>query len=135
MRINQKGVTRIVLVFREVVVKIPRFNYNWTHFLRGLIGNIDEGETWRYNSGKFERGHSHLLCPVVWMSWGGWILIMKRATPLTLEDWEKIYDITEYKKHFGGDDTMSNYGYYKGSLVKIDYASLDNYWGSDFKTE
>jgi hypothetical protein len=135
LKINRKGVTRIVIELRSVVVKIPNFTCQWSHFLRGIIGNISENQTWKWNSGKFEKGTSHLLCPVVWCSLGGWILIMKKAKPITIEQWEAITDISEFKKHFGGDDTMSNYGYYKNRLVKLDYADLDNYWGEDFKEQ
>lgn len=133
MKLNRKGVTRLVLEFNTVVIKIPNFTCQWSHFLRGLIGNISEGLTWRYNSGKYENGTSYLLCPVLWTSWGGWLLVMKKARPITIEHWETITDISEFKKHFGGDDTKSNYGYYNNRLVKIDYADLDNNWGEDFK--
>jgi hypothetical protein len=135
LKINRKGVTRIVIEFKKVVVKIPNFTCQWSHFLRGIIGNISENQTWKWNSGKFEKGTSHLLCPIIWCSWGGWILVMKKAKPVTREQWEIITDISEFKKHFGGDDTMSNYGYCENRLVKLDYADLDNYWGEDFKEQ
>lgn len=126
MRLNLKGVTRIVLEFKTVVVKIPNFTCQWDHFLRGLIANMDEGQTWKWNSGPYNKGTSYLLCPVVWFSWGGWILVMKKAKPLTVEQWkENTYHIDQHKEHFPGDDTVSNYGIYEGRLVKIDYASLD----------
>lgn len=118
-----------------MVVKIPNFTCQWSHFLRGIIGNISENQTWKWNSGKFEKGTSHLLCPVVWCSLGGWVLVMKKAKPITREQWEMITDISKFKKHFSGDDTMSNYGYYENRLVKLDYADLDNYWGEDFKEQ
>lgn len=134
MTINLKGVTRIVFVFRHVVVKIPKFYVQWDHFLKGIIGNIEEGRTWRYNSGKYERGTSYLLCPVIWTSWGGWILIMKRAEPLTRDQWDLVCNLLdEYQKYFAGDDTMNNYGILDSKLVKIDYADLGHYWGEDFK--
>lgn len=131
MKISLKGVTRIVIVFKNVVIKIPNFTCQWDHFLKGIIGNINENKTWKYNSGAFEKGTSYLLCPVIWCSLGGWILIMKRAVPLTIDQWETTY-IPEHKKHFPGDDTLSNYGYLSGRLVKIDYADLEA-WPSDYK--
>jgi hypothetical protein len=133
MRVNRKGVTRIVFVFENVVVKIPNFLGKWEHFLYGLIGNVNEKKTWRYNSGKFEKGTSHLLCPVSWCSWGGWVLVMKKAKTLTEREWEEMpYFADEHRKHFLGDDTISNYGIFEGRLVKIDYGELDRYWGEDF---
>lgn len=134
MRINLKGITRIVIEFKNVVVKIPRFTFSWNHFLRGLIANMDERDTWRWNSGKFEKGRSHLLCPVLWCSWGGWILIMPKAETFTAEDWPELYGVIwEHREAFAGDDNYSNYGLYKGMIVKIDYADLNLYWGEDFK--
>lgn len=133
MRITLKGVTRIVIILKKVVIKIPNFTCQWDHFLKGLIGNIHESKTWRYNSGKYESGTSHLLCPVLWCSWGGWILVMKRAVPLTQDLWETTF-IPEHKRHYPGDDTLSNYGYLNGCLVKIDYADLDR-WPSDYKPD
>lgn len=133
MRICTKGVTRIVIILDTVVVKVPNFTHKWNHFLKGIIGNIEEHNTWRYNTGDFDTGNSHLLCPVVWCSWLGFILIMKKAEPLSTEQWEAITDISEHKLHFPGDDTISNYGYYCGRLVKIDYGGLD-VWGSDYRS-
>lgn len=121
MKVNMKGVTRIVLVGRRVVIKIPNFTCQWSHFLKGLLANIHEGRTWRYNSGEYEKGISHLLCPVLFTSWGGWMLVMRKATPLTRSDWDKLDDISSHTLHFPGDDTISNYGYLDGKLVKIDY--------------
>lgn len=138
MEINRRGITRIVFVFKKVVVKIPNFSYSWSHFLKGLIANIDEGRCWRYNSGKYEKGKSHLICPVIWTSWGGWILVMQRAD---MKLWEQTvkehypepddcHDRAKYQEKlyktwieagFGGDDKDDNYGYLKGKLVKVDY--------------
>ena len=84
IKINRKGVTRIVLEFKSVVIKIPNFTCQWSHFLKGIIGNIEESRTWKWNSGKFEKGTSHLLCPVKWCSVGGWILIMEAVLSGTL---------------------------------------------------
>lgn len=134
MNINLKGVTRIVIVLDHTVIKIPNFTHSWNHFLRGLIGNISESQTWKWNSGKYEKGTSYLLCPVLWCSWGGWVLIMRKANLLTEADWEKV-KIPLHKKHFKGDDTLSNYGMIEGRVVKIDYGELDDHWGEDFKPD
>lgn len=133
MKINRKGVTRIVIELNKVVIKIPNFTCQWSHFLRGLIGNISENQTWKWNSGKFEKGTSHLLCPVIWCSYGGWILIMRKVDELITEENRTQWNCEEHTKHFQGDDSISNYGILNGRLVKIDYADLDLYWGEDFK--
>lgn len=131
MTLNRQGVTRLVFIFDKFVVKIPNFTCQWNHFLKGIIANIEESKTWQYNSGKYERGLSYLLCPVLWCSWGGWVLVMKRAQMLTIKDWGTV-TVPEHKKHFPGDDTLSNYGWLNGKVVKVDYGDLD-IWGSDFK--
>lgn len=118
-------------MFETIVIKLPNFTVSWNKFLRGLVCNMEEFKTWSYNSGAYESGKSHLLCPVIWASWGGWILIMKRADPV--DEMDESVDIRDHKKHFRGDDVVSNYGWLEGKLVKIDYGDLDHYQGSDFK--
>lgn len=123
--ICNKGVTRIVFILKHVVIKIPKFTCQWEHFIKGLLANISENKTWKYNSGEYESGKSHLLCPVVWCSWGGWILVMKKVDRcLQYDEWDK-WDISEHRKHFEGDDTVSNYGILNNKLVKIDYGQLN----------
>ena len=119
MKVEQ-GATRIVFVFKKIVIKIPNFTYNWMCFLNGLIANMRENETWKWNSGKYEQGFSEYLCPVDWCSWGGWFLMMKRAEPLGWEDEDKYY-ITDHIEHFPGDDKITNYGLLNGKVVKFDY--------------
>ncbi len=130
MKINLQGCTRIVFIFRRVVIKIPK-PFIWSHFLSGLIANMNEDKCWKWNSGKYEKGSSHLLCPVVWASWGGWLLIMKRANTEEFKSslHSKLVIIHEelYKPWvdagFSGDDKIDNYGIFKGNVVKIDYGS------------
>jgi hypothetical protein len=125
MRINRTGATRIVIECNSVVIKLPNILNGWHHFLLGILANINENKCWKWNSGTFEKGHSHLLCPVLWCSWGGWILVMKKVdSVLTLDEgWE--LDILPHIKHFPGDDSGNNYGFLDGRIVKIDYGSLN----------
>lgn len=122
MVVNRTGITRTVWVFRYFVVKFPNWRYSWHHFLKGVLANIKENQTWKFTK-------NELLCPVMWCSWGGWVLIMKRADVKSFENYVRaLPDNSEetYKKWidagFGGDDKCDNYGYIKGKLVKIDYA-------------
>ncbi len=134
--INSTGITRIVFVFKTFVIKIPNFRYSFQHFLKGLIGNINESQTWKYNRHRPEI--LEMICPVLWCSWGGWVLIMKRADVDGYIEWIKSLpplpegtDLIEHNKMFyskwinaglGGDDKADNYGFLKGNVVKIDYA-------------
>jgi hypothetical protein len=126
MRINRQGRTRIVIELKDVVIKIPNFLKNWQTFIRGLLSNMDEHDIWTFNSGKYEKGKSYLLCPILWSSWGGWVVVMKRAeTVLTYDDyWRLDQDVLKEHEHFAGDDHGPNYGYLDGRLVKIDYAQI-----------
>jgi len=128
MRIDDSGCTRVVLVFESYVLKIPRFTYSWSHFLKGLLANMQERDCWKWNSGKYEKGDSHLLCPVIWGSWGGWLLIMKRADVKrhldeVYKEKRKYCYATIINAGFGGDDKPENYGYLNNKLVKVDYGS------------
>lgn len=138
------GSTRIVFIFKSVVIKIPNFTHSWQNFLKGLIANMSERRTWKYNSGKYETGYSFLLCPVMWSSWGGWIVVMKRAD-MYRHEYEiralpemkmmvdhnasmlayKIWAEMRYKEWieagFNSDIKVDNFGYYENRLVKIDY--------------
>lgn len=127
MKINRKGCTRIVLEFENIVIKIPNFLNAWEHFLKGIIGNIEENNTWKYNSGEFESGLSYLLCPVKWCSIGGWILVMEKVDEVLNYDNKHLWDYNEHVRYFKGDDTPHNYGILKGKVVKIDYAELDHF--------
>lgn len=123
MKIERRGCTRIVFIFNSVVVKIPNFTVCWRHFLQGLLANMGERDTYYANTGRYNVGLSDLLCPVVWASWGGWVLVMKKALPFTCTD-EQGREL-DYSKWimagFGGDDKPDNYGILNGTIVKIDY--------------
>ena len=127
MRINRQGQTRMVIELKGLVIKIPHLFRNWPTFVRGLLSNIDEHQTWAFNSGKHEKGKSHLLCPILWASWGGWIVIMKRADRVLSHDeyWGLSQEVLKEHEYFKGDDQGPNYGYLNGRLVKIDYALIN----------
>lgn len=122
MIINRKGSTRIVFLIKKHAIKIPNFLDGWTLFLKGLLANIQESNTWEWwripNSELFER--SELLCPIIWRSWGGWIVVMKRADPITNQDTRPVFLQLEY---FIKDHKDDNYGIINGKVVMIDYGS------------
>jgi hypothetical protein len=113
MRLNRKGVTRLVIELNSVVIKIPNFTCQWNHFLQGILANIKENQTYKYHSKR------ELLCPVLWCSIGGWILVMARAIPC---NWDEDIDYSIWiKEDLGGDDKPGNYGHFNNRIVKIDY--------------
>lgn len=91
-------------------------------FIKGILANMYENNLWTYNSGIWDSSISHLICPVVWCSWGGWILIMRKAAPLTKQQYYES-DISEHERYFPGDAGPSNYGLLDGRIVKIDYGN------------
>lgn len=117
------GVTRLVILIRDYAIKLPK-PIIWNHFLRGLISNMEERLIW-YIATIPEttlypvRDH---LCPVVWASWGGWILVMKRTTPVDKESWQPIEELEKVCR----DHKPDNYGMLGDRMVMIDYAA-DNY--------
>lgn len=115
MKIARSGISRTVIVFRDFVIKVPKLKYGWYYFLLGLTSNIEEYKTWKIKQ-------HDLLCPVRYMSWGGWFLVMERAT--VCEDNEKLDYQPFINAGLGGDNKPDNYGYYNGRLVKIDYPNF-----------
>lgn len=117
MKINRTGITRIVLEFKFFVIKIPNFSYQWSHFLQGLLSNMNEDKSYRWSS------KPELLCPVIWSSWGGWMLVMKKAIPCKyLDEGGEEIDYSKWiVEGYGGDDKPDNYGYLDGKIVKLDY--------------
>lgn len=140
MKVNRSGITRIVLEFNTIVIKVPNFSYSWQHFLKGLIANISENSVYKYSKIANENVEDvgywkhekkwQMLCPVKWCSWGGWILVMKRANMIKHEEEVKrliyfgktLYSYCDWVNNgFGGDDKYDNYGYIGNVLVKVDY--------------
>lgn len=113
------GCTRFVILVGSWAIKVPQFHYQWRHFLLGLLANMQERHWWS----TFPKPE---LCPVVWSMPGGWLLIMKRAEPMTREQFD---DIDLHKWVDKGDwvvpaePKMDSFGWYDGRLVAIDYGN------------
>lgn len=112
--INSEGITRWVIVLHSVAIKVPKLKYGWKYFLQGLLANINEKDTWQNHPRK------DLLCPVKWCSWGGWVLVMRKAIPCPEET---EIDFSKWiEAGLGGDDKPDNYGFLNSKIVKLDYA-------------
>lgn len=83
---------------------------------------MNEANLWRWNSGQYETGKSHLLCPVIWSALGGFFLIQQRASILTDDEFH-LADLSSHIAHFPGDDKAQNYGVIHNRIVKVDYGS------------
>jgi hypothetical protein len=106
------GVTRIVILTQNYAFKVPNFR-QWRLGLHGLCANLREREWAPKNDNR--------LCPVVWCSWGGWLVVMRRAQPLTDEQWKEA---KQNRHGFDGvpmDWNRRNLGYIDGRIVLVDY--------------
>ncbi len=116
----KKGTTRTVFLIGNYAIKIPRFWHKysgdkWKSFLRGILANIDEHYWWKHSHKKEK------LCPVVFKSPLGCILVMVRAESLI----DSEYNKAELDKEFFGlplDNKQINFGKINNKTVLIDYA-------------
>ncbi len=114
--ICKRGSTRRVFLVGGYAIKIP-WGREWRLFLKGVLGNINEAQI---------SGDHKSFCPVVWCSWGGFILVMRRAVEMTYNDYETYKaDMDELRKSFWigeyVEPTFASWGFYEGRLVAIDY--------------
>ncbi len=116
----KKGTTRTVFLIGKYAIKIPRFwhkhnGHKWKTFIRGILANIDEDFWWKHAIDKDK------LCPIVFKSPLGCILVMLRAQELT----DNEYNKDKLNKDFAGlplDNKQINFGKINNKIVLIDYA-------------
>ena len=116
MILDRKGVTRLVLIFKNFVVKVPNFTYSHNHFLQGCAANWQE----RYYYKKIAKYVDNPpVSPSYFCSWFGLIQIQAKCEPLNryLTRKEEKY----FKEICNGDIKKENFGYYKNELVCLDY--------------
>ena len=112
-----RGTTRNVILIGSAAIKIPSF-IEWRLFLLVLLANMQERQFWKARWPE--------LCPVVFSLPGGWLNIMKRAKPLTREEFERL----DLESWVDRDDyvvpaeiKMDSFGWLDGRLVTIDYGN------------
>jgi hypothetical protein len=118
MVINKNGVTRLVFVFKDYVVKTPKFTYSHSHFLNGCYANWSERmfcKVWR-NCKK--PNLYRLVAPTIWCSWFGLIQIQRKVVIL-----DRNLTARETKRFscICSDIKIDNFGHYNGRLVCVDY--------------
>jgi hypothetical protein len=120
----KKGSTRSVILLWKWAVKIPTLK-TWKLFLHGLLANMQEVE--------FSAAGWPELCPVVFSLPGGFVTVMRRANPLTEEEWLEI-TTGEDKDHIEDlirkeeyevpiEEKIDSFGWLDGKLVAVDYGS------------
>ena len=111
------GVTRSVLLIGPWAVKVPRLT-EWRLFLLGLLANMQEA--------LFSRTGWPELCPVLWSVPGGFLIIMRRATVLTDEEFLTL-DLDRWVQRANyiipAEIKSDSFGYLDGRLVAVDYGN------------
>lgn len=117
--LNTRGATRFVILTKRYAIKIPRFwwhrSFRWQTFLYGLLGNMQERD--------FATAGWPELCPIRWSVPGGWLVVMHRAEPLTVdltdEEYEAFVEQDDYRVPV--EQKRDGFGLLDGRLVAIDY--------------
>jgi hypothetical protein len=118
------GTTRTTYLIGNRAYKFPRVT-RWNKLLKGLLNNLSENFRWKYELTE----RRHLLCPVIFCSWGGWFIIMPRTEefPEVEYDRNKMYSEFHTITH---DLKRANFGKLHDRTVLHDYAD-DHYNCSD----
>lgn len=113
----RRGTTRDVVLVGSYAFKFPTLA-SWRQFLGGLLANLCEYDWWK--SG-FMRDH---LCPITFRLPGGFLVVMRRASPLTKEE----YDGTDFDDFAGlpMDNHIENFGKLDGRTVMVDYSGTSS---------
>ena len=114
------GSTRTAILVGDYAIKIPSF-VEYRLFLYGLLGNMQEKTFWDGLPDSRE-----YMCPIIFAMPGGFFNIMRRAKPVTMEQFlvnaDRWYD--EAISHsIPVENKMDSWGILDGKLVVVDYGS------------
>lgn len=112
---NQPGATRWVFFLGPWAIKIPAL-WDWRSFLHGLLANMQE-RLWA------SMGYPG-LCPLICSLPGGWLIVMRRAEPLSREEWnglsyEAFVDKGNYQLPV--ENKLDSFGKLGDQIVAVDY--------------
>lgn len=124
MKIIKTGVTRWVILTRKYAIKVPRPDYGWRLFIEGVRANLNEREFYQIAQIPDNELTKALpyICPILWASWGAWIVVMPRCKPLLPETARECFLMME---KLVGDHKDDNYGVFNGKVVMFDYGSTN----------
>lgn len=114
-----KGTTRVVYLIGKYAFKFPRVHH-WKSFLKGILANIDEHYWYKHSPEQWKRK----MCPVIFKSWWGILLIMTRAIHLEESEYNKEQFAEDFKDiPLSLDNKIINFGKLKdNTIVLVDYA-------------
>lgn len=120
IKIDRKGITRIVLIFDSFVIKIPNFTHSMLHFLDGCHANWSERSYCRlHKNAVYEDNMYEYVAPSFWCSWFGLIQIMAKCE--INDEHLSAEQQAFYEPLCKTDIKKQNFGFYKGRLVCLDY--------------
>lgn len=114
------GITRIVFIFSNFVIKIPNFKYSHNHFLQGCYANWSERKFCKdFKNANYDGNMYEFVAPSFYCSIFGLVQIQAKCE-------EKKEELTNQEKEFykslcGTDVKKENFGWYNGKLVCLDY--------------
>ena len=110
------GSSRTVILTKKYAYKLPYIGL-WKNFLWGLIANMNEVE--------FNRLKDPRLAKVIFHLPAGFLVVMKKAKPLGIHEWnrKKFAEFSARHKGFVLPTELKpdSFGYIEGKLVAIDY--------------
>lgn len=111
------GSTRIVFLIGGYAIKFPDPTCEWRLFLQGLLANMQERVFGTTKWGK--------LCPVVFSLPGGWLVVMRRAAPLSAADFAGMDEswLEEPDYRIPAEFKQNSFGWLDGRIVAIDYGN------------
>ncbi len=123
MKLDWRGGSRLVILTKNYAIKIPKFTYTWEHFIKGILSNLREIKLYKL----ILKGDKHWIdvaeyfAPIVWSSWGGFIVVMIRADTSKVKT-KDILLLQKMLKYLVNDLTDDNIGKINNKVVCIDYA-------------
>ena len=115
--VRRHGTTRTVWLIGRWAIKVPSC-CKWRLFLHGLLANLQERS--------FSATRWAKLCPVLWSTPGGWLLVMRRARPLTRAEWD-AFDPEPWCQEedyvIPAEHKMDSFGVLDGRIVAVDYGN------------
>lgn len=116
MQWNRQGISREVLLTRRLAIKLPKLTYGWRYFLVGLLANMREAE--------MAASGLASLCPVVFYIRGGWLVVMRRAEPLTDAEWHWLDELAFRDVMGPAEIKRDSFGRLDGRIVVVDYGGF-----------
>jgi hypothetical protein len=111
------GCTRQVILINKYAIKIPRLNYGWSLFLKGLLCNMQEVYLNSINDAR--------MCPILFSLPGGFLSVMPKCSELSDHQFETmdIKDFWSSDFRVPVEHKIDSFGLLNNNIVAVDYGS------------